>query len=113
MNPGPDIPQPGVPTRWTHHAAARSSDRFLQAGLLRAQAQRALTSLQRHWWIPLVSLLVFGGPGIVYSIMAPRTFRSQAVLWMGERLELPEGRMHSEELSSYLGTQVELLKSAL
>jgi capsular exopolysaccharide synthesis family protein len=45
--------------------------------------------------------------------MAPRTFRSQAVLWMGERLELPEGRMHSEELGSYLGTQVELLKSAL
>lgn len=80
---------------------------------MRAQVQRGFSALRRHWWVPVVSLVLFGGPGIFYSAITPRTFRSQAVLWMGERLELPEGRMRSEELSSYLGTQVELLKSAL
>jgi len=107
MNNGAPIHPSGAPAR------SMGPDRFVQASLLRTQAQRGLSSLQRHWWIPLVSLLVFGLPGVVYSILAPRTFRSQAVLWVGERLELPEGRMHSEELSSFLGTQVELLKSSL
>lgn len=105
-------PPDGIP-RWSGAAPARLPDRLLQAHQMRAQLQRGLHALRRHWWVPVASLLLFGGPGMFYTAITPRTFRSQAVLWMGERLELPEGRMHSEELSSYLGTQVELLKSAL
>jgi hypothetical protein len=80
MNNGAPIQPPGMPAR------SMGPDRFVQASLLRTQAQRGLSSLQRHWWIPLASLLVFGLPAVVYSVLAPSTFRSQAVLWVGERL---------------------------
>jgi capsular exopolysaccharide synthesis family protein len=113
MNLEPEIPPSGGLSRRSGWAPAPSSDRLGQASLLRFQLQRGISAWRRHWWVLLASLLVFGGPGIFYSAITPRTFRSQAVLWMGERLDLPEGRMRSEELSSYLGTQVELLKSAL
>lgn len=88
-------------------------DRFMQAMLLHTRMHRYVRAALRWWWIPLLSLLLVGGPAVVYSTYSPALYRSQAVLWMGERLQLPEGRMYSEELSGYLGTQVELLKSGL
>jgi len=102
-----------VPASSGSSVTVRPMDRFFQATLLHAQVGRWINALRRWWWIPLLSLLVLGGPGVILSALTPKTFRSQAVLWLGERLQLPEGRMYSEELSSYMGTQVELLKSVL
>ena len=97
-----------------HHPEPAVPDRFAQATLLRAQGRRYWNVLRKWWWVPVVSLIVCGAPGVLFSAMTPRSYRSQTILWLGDKLELPEGaRLYSEELSGYMGTQAELLKSRL
>lgn len=111
-------PEQQLPVRAGHYGRSELTgfvppDHFVQAMLLHTRMHRYLQAAWRWWWIPLLTLVLVGGPAIVYSTLAPPLYRSHAVLWMGERLQLPEGRMYAEELSGYLGTQVELLKSGL
>ena len=57
-------------------------------------------------------LLFIGGPSVIYVIIKPPNFRSQAIMWLTSRLNLPGGAgFLSEEMSSYLSTQSELMKS--
>jgi capsular exopolysaccharide synthesis family protein len=57
-------------------------------------------------------LLFIGGPAVVYAIIKPPTYRSQAIMWLTSRLNLAGGAgFFSEETASYMGTQAELMKS--
>ena len=67
--------------------------------------------LRKYWWIILVAFCVSLVPASFYIYTTPPAYRSTAKLWMSGKLNLKENQLYSEELSSYLGTQVELLKS--
>jgi capsular exopolysaccharide synthesis family protein len=74
--------------------------------------QRFLIFLRRHWWIPVVTFLLGTAASGLYVYLKPPTFVSQATMWETAKLRLPEGTLFSEDLQNYLGTQMELLKSA-
>ena len=42
----------------------------------------------------------------------PKSYSSTGKLWMSGKLDIKEGQLYMEELSSFIGTQVELLKSS-
>ena len=87
-------------------------DRFATAAMMHAQMYRCTTALRRRWWVLLLSFLFIGGPAIFYAVSKPPTFRSQAMMWLTSKLRLPGGEgLFSEELSSFMGTQAELIKS--
>ncbi len=107
--------QPLVPERDSQNAMlveAPPPDRFWTATLLHILFRGWATALRRRWWVLLLSFLFIGGPAILYAVMKPPTFRSEAIMWLTTKLNLPgQQGGFSEELSSYTGTQAELLKS--
>lgn len=86
-------------------------DRFSKATLLRAQLHRCWTALRRRWWVLLLSFLLIGGPAVYYAVITPPTFQSQAIMWLTGKLNLPGEGLYAEELTSYIATQAELIKS--
>jgi len=92
-------------------APAWSQDRFVQAHRLDAQIKRYAIALRKRWWIFVVALIVVGGPILYFALTRPPTFQSQAMMWLTGQVNLPGGRLYAEELTSYVGTQGQLMKS--
>jgi Mrp family chromosome partitioning ATPase/uncharacterized protein involved in exopolysaccharide biosynthesis len=89
--------------------AASSGDlRPLTSGL-----GRYLTFLKKKWWIPLLSVLFFGGLAAAYIVYWPASYASTAHLWAAGKigLQLHEGATYNEDSLNFAGTQVELLQS--
>lgn len=87
-------------------------DRFSTAAALRTQLHRCATALRRRWWVLVLPFLFIAGPIVYYAVIRPPTFRSEAIMWLTSKLNLPGGgELFSEELTSYMGTQVELINS--
>jgi capsular exopolysaccharide synthesis family protein len=86
-------------------------DRFAKASRLLAHLHRYELALRKHWWIPVLALSVSLGPVSYFTFTAPPSYQSVGKMWMSGKLNLKDGQLYSEELSSFMGTQVELLRS--
>src|SRR5882672_10884510 len=86
------------------------ADRFAAASKLHGQLHRWRLLLRKHW---LVFALVLAAPGPVWwvTLNAPPAYQSKARMWLPGKLDIREGRLYTEELIDYLGTQAELLRS--
>jgi capsular exopolysaccharide synthesis family protein len=73
--------------------------------------RRFLVFLRKHWWVPVLTLLLAGGAAAGYIMWAPPVYVSSAAMWETERLHLSEGALFTEDPTTYIGTQIELLKS--
>lgn len=87
-------------------------DRFSTAATLRAQIYRCAIALRRRWWVLLLCVLFIAGPVTFYAIIRPATFHSQAIMWLTGKLNLPGEGLYAEDLTSYIATQAELIKSS-
>lgn len=74
--------------------------------------RRFLALLFNCWWIPALTLLLGVAGSVMLLYLRAPTYVSRATMWETAKLRLPEGSLFSEDLQNYLGTQVELLKSA-
>ena len=89
-----------------------SGDRFYAASALRLQFERYWTTFRKRWWLLALCLLLIGGPAVYYAMTMPTNFQSKAMMWLTSKLSLPGGTgFFSEEVSSYMSTQAELMKS--
>ncbi|MFI5224965.1 MAG: hypothetical protein ACHQX3_12120, partial [Nitrospirales bacterium] len=86
------------------------ADRFAAASKLHGQLHRWRLLLRKHWFVFALVLLV---PGPVWWLTynAPPAYESKARMWLPGKLDIREGRLYTEELIDYLGTQAELLRS--
>ncbi|PYV29840.1 MAG: hypothetical protein DMG22_22100, partial [Acidobacteria bacterium] len=86
------------------------ADRFAAASKLYCQLHRWRLLLRKHWWVPALVLSV---PVLVWwlTFNAPPAYESKARMWLPGKLDIREGRLYTEELIDYLGTQAELLRS--
>ncbi len=98
---------------WASPMPARPRDRFSQASLWQAQLRHYAIALRKRWWVVILPLLVIGGPALYVAKTLPPVFQSQAMMWLTGKLTLPTAGVYAEELSSYIGTQADLIKSPL
>jgi capsular exopolysaccharide synthesis family protein len=87
------------------------TSRFASSSRLYGGVHRWLLVLRRFWWIPVLAFGLIVGPAYLYTSELPPAYQSKARLWLTGRLNLSEGRIYTEELIDYLGTQAELLGS--
>ena len=97
--PGHDYPSPG-PT--DDYGAGGSS----------GGVRRFLVFLRKYWWVPLLTLLLASGAAIAWIVLAPPVYVSSAAMWQTEHLHISEGALFTEDASTYIGTQIEVLRSA-
>ncbi len=87
-------------------------DRFREASALVARLHRYELTLRKHWWILALALVAGLAPAIYHLQTTSPAYQSTGRLWMSGKLDIKEGQLYSEELSSFIGTQVELLRSS-
>jgi len=76
------------------------------------RVSKFLSTLQKYWWIPVITLILCIGAGIGVFFMIPPTYVSKAALWETEKFRLPEGTGFTEDVQTALGTHVQLIKSS-
>jgi len=87
------------------------ANRFTSASKLYGGLHRWRLLLGRYWWIPVLLVpLVLASVWFVTSQLPP-VYESKARMWLPGKLDINEGRLYTEELIDYLGTQAELLRS--
>jgi succinoglycan biosynthesis transport protein ExoP len=87
------------------------SDRFVSASRLHGDLHRWRLLFGRYWWVIAAILIVGAGPVYYLTFNSPPAYESKARMWLAGKLDLREGRLYTEELINYLGTQAELLRS--
>ena len=87
------------------------ANRFVSASRLYGRLHRWWLLLARYWWVIVLILVLVLGPVGVLSFNSPPAYESKARMWLTGRLDLYEGRLYTEELINFLGTQAELLRS--
>jgi len=98
MPPGPDYPSPAP------------ADNYGAGGSLGGR-HRFFVFLRKYWWVPLLTLLLTSGTAVGYMVWAPPVYVSSSAMWETEKLHLSEGALFTEDATTYIGTQIELLKS--
>jgi polysaccharide biosynthesis transport protein len=73
--------------------------------------RRFFVFLQKFWWVPALTLLLTIGAAIGFIVWAPPVFDSFASMWETEKLHLSEGALFTDDAQTYIGTQIQLLKS--
>ncbi|MBU6402514.1 MAG: AAA family ATPase, partial [Verrucomicrobia bacterium] len=87
------------------------ADRFRSASRLYGKLHRWWLLVGRYGWVLVLILGIVLGPVYFLTALSPPAFQSKARMWLTGRLDLYEGRLYTEELINYLGTEAELLRS--
>jgi polysaccharide biosynthesis transport protein len=86
-------------------------DRFTSVSRIFALLHRWQLLFRKYWWVvPLIVVAVIG-PVCFWTFHSAPVYESQARMWLAGKLDITEGRIYTEELLNYLGTQAELLRS--
>src|SRR5262245_54428384 len=88
------------------------TDRFEATSRLYVKLHRQQLLLRKYWWLLLVILLLMAVPAYLVTVATPAAYRSSARMWLTGKLDLSEGRLYTEELVNFLGTQADLLRSS-
>ncbi|MGB0370847.1 MAG: polysaccharide biosynthesis tyrosine autokinase [Opitutales bacterium] len=78
---------------------------------LRNVYYRSLLIMKQLWWIPLFTVSIGVAYSAYKSLQKPIVYSSSAQMHVGPQIAVPEGRLYSEELSSFFGTQLEFMRS--
>ena len=73
---------------------------------------RFFVFLRRYWWIPVLTFLLAGGAAVGILVWTPPVFVSSAAMWETEKINISQGAFFTEDATTYIGTQIELLKSS-
>src|SRR5881394_3224344 len=87
------------------------ANRFVSASKLYGRLHRCWILLGRYWWVVVLTMIVVLGPVGFLAWNAPPAYESKARMWLTGKLDIYEGRLYTEELINFLGTQAELLRS--
>src|SRR2546430_16511993 len=87
------------------------ANRFVSASRLHGRLHRWWLLLGQYWWVIVLILVLVLGPVCFLSFNPPPAYESKARMWLTGKLDIYEGRLYTEELINFLGTQAELLRS--
>src|SRR4051812_16668844 len=87
------------------------TDRFQVASRLYVNLHRHQLLVRKYWWVLALIALVTVLPALLLTMATPRSYQSDARMWLTGKLDLSEGHLYTEELVNFLGTQADLLRS--
>src|SRR5438132_5486281 len=87
------------------------TNRFVSASRLHGRLHRWWLLVRRYWWVNALVLVLVLGPVGFLTFNSPPAYESKARMWLTGKLDIYEGRLYTEELINFLGTQTELLRS--
>jgi capsular exopolysaccharide synthesis family protein len=87
------------------------ADRFLGVSRLYVTLHRHQLLLRKYAWVLLLIALGTLLPAYLITRATPQTYQSDARMWLAGKLDLSEGRLYTEELVNFLGTQADLIRS--
>src|SRR5436190_10911902 len=87
------------------------TNRFVSASRLHGRLHRWWLLVRRYWWVNVLVLVLVLGPVGFLTLNSPPAYESKARMWLTGKLDIYEGRLYTEELINFLGTQTELLRS--
>jgi capsular exopolysaccharide synthesis family protein len=73
--------------------------------------RRFLAALKKHWWIPLITVVLGIGLGAFFAHRLVPVFVSSARMWETLKVQLPGESLYSEDMQNLMGTQTQLLQS--
>ena len=87
------------------------ADRFQVASRLYVTLHRHQLLLRKYAWVLVLLALGMIVPAYLLTRATPQTYQSDARMWLTGKLDLSEGRLYTEELVNFLGTQADLIRS--
>src|SRR5689334_9447801 len=87
------------------------TDRFQVASRLYVNLHRHQLLLRKYTWVLVLIALGTIVPAYLITRATPQTYQSDARMWLTGKLDLSEGRLYTEELVNFLGTQADLIRS--
>lgn len=102
---------PFTPAPLNHDYSPGSPTNNFEATAPARGVPRFFVFLRKYWWLPVLTLLLAAGAAIGLIMFSPPVYVSTAAMWETERLHLSEGALFTEDATTYIGTQIELLKS--
>ena len=87
------------------------ADRFVSVSRLYGRLHRWRLLFGKYWRLISVIVVLVIAPVCFLIFKSPPAYESKARMWLTGRLDIHEGRIYTEELINYLGTQAELLRS--
>jgi polysaccharide biosynthesis transport protein len=87
------------------------TDRFQVASRLYVTLHRHQLLLRKYVWVLILIALGAIVPAYLLTRATPQTYQSDARMWLTGKLDLSEGRLYTEELVNFLGTQADLIRS--
>jgi succinoglycan biosynthesis transport protein ExoP len=92
-----------------HHSRRRAHSK----GQFLGRFYRYKLLLLEKWWILTLGLAVGVGAGTAFWRFGPPSFSSEGRMAVNIQLRIPDASTYSEEMGSFLGTQVEIMRSPL
>jgi capsular exopolysaccharide synthesis family protein len=88
------------------------ADRFQVTSRLYVTLHRHQLLLRKYAWV--LGLIALGTvvPAYLLTRATPQTYQSDARMYLTGKLDLSEGRLYTEELVNFLGTQADLIRSS-
>jgi len=87
-------------------------DRSVSKAHFEARTVRYRNLLKEKWWVLVVGTLVGLGVAAAIYKYRPLSYVSVGRMIVSIKLAIPEGSVYTEELSNFLGTQAELMRSS-
>ena len=88
-------------------------DRSAAKSRLLAKLHRYKTLVMTKWWILLLGPIVGLAAVFAFSRIGPVSYASYGRMIVSMKLNIPEGSIYAEEMSSFLGTQAALMQSGV
>lgn len=70
-----------------------------------------IAALKRKWWLLLLTTLIPLGASIYFVRVQPVVYVSRATAWVRGKLRLADVGQYTEDVQTFFGTQIELLRS--
>src|SRR5688572_8898460 len=87
------------------------TDRFQATSKLYVRLHRQQLLLRKYWWVVILVMLLVLVPAYLLTRAIPDAYQSNGRMWVRGKLDVVEGRLYTEELVNFLGTQADLLRS--
>jgi capsular exopolysaccharide synthesis family protein len=91
-------------------SVAPSSERHVQAGKFFVRLYRYRTLLLKRWWVLFISIAIGLAVEAVYLRYAPPVFTSVGQMIVGIKLNIEQEGLYQEDLNTFSGTQVQLMR---